>query len=66
MTVDKDFFVRVRMAIPTFTVYDAMNEYFLYRPEVAMGLAFDNSADAPFDDSILNMEIELLSSCDAF
>ncbi len=66
MTVDIDFFVRVRMADPTFTVYDAMKEYFLYRPDIAIDMAFDNSVDAPFDDDILEMEISRMDGCDAF
>lgn len=66
MTVDMGRYVKLRMTDPGFTAWDAMEEYFTSHLEDAVDLAFENSSDAPFDDEILEMEINSMDGCDAF
>lgn len=67
MTVDMSYFVRRRISEPSFTVYDAMTEYFKSHPSVAIEMMFDNQGDYDiFYDDYLEDYLSTMSSYDAF
>ncbi len=67
MTVDMDFFVKMRMADPTFTVYDAVEVYCRESPDVATRLMRDDpSGPDIFSADYLEDYLSTGSRYDAF
>lgn len=67
MTVDMSYFVRRRISDPSFTVYDAMTEYFKSHPSVATEIIRDDpSFDDILPDDYLEDYLSTMSSYDAF
>ena len=67
MTVDKDFFVKMRMTDPTFTVYDAVEVYCRESPDVATRLMRDDpSGPDIFSADYLEDYLSTVSRYDAF